>query len=362
MPSKVFISCGQREDQEKEFARKIKEFIKEKGYEPILSSEMHTLEGVNECLISALDKADFYLFIDLVREEVFGNKNLKYRGSLYTHQELAWAYLLRIDKVIYLQQEKDGFKSEGLLAYWLHNPLTFKDVILDENLKIELEKKMEEEGWLPTFSRHLEIILKEKPPRYHKYFDHYNKPNKPVEQFIWKAEIHNHRNDKPAQNCMGFLWQIKRPSGKIEDSPDKSNLKWSNRKEAYSGFIRPNDFSELDLFAISFRNPNRVYLHSDSDFYNNDHDYPREPIISEVGTYELTYRIYAENFPMLEFLIKLNNAGNWPATEASLFSENSNDEGDACFCVQKSKTINGVSKPSTSTSYGYSGYSGTFHK
>lgn len=129
MKAKVFISCGQRKDREDEikFAKEIRNFIKQKGYEPILSSEMQTLQGVNECLIKEMKRADYYLFVDLKREEFklteekCKRDRQKFRGSLYTHQELAWAYLLNLDNVIFLQQKAKGFESEELLAYWLHD-------------------------------------------------------------------------------------------------------------------------------------------------------------------------------------------------------------------------------------------------
>lgn len=106
---------------------------------------------------------------------------------------------------------------------------------------------------------------------------------------------------------MAFLWKKNN-----KNSPDKANLKWADRKESYSAFIRPNDSFGLDLFAISYREPHKVYLHSDMDVY------PRNPIISKKGSYLLTYRIYAEDFPMKEFTIKLKISGKWSTTTASL--------------------------------------------
>ncbi len=306
MSAQVFISCGQRTKEEIRFAKEIKKFIKNKGYEPVLSSEMHTLKGVNECLITEMEKSDYYLFVDLKREKIEGNKKIKYRGSIYAHQELAWAYLFGLDNVIFLQQEAEGFKSEGLLAYWLNNPIKFNDLKLDNNLKNNISKKMTDFKWSPVYSRHFDVKLGQKPKTFFIYEDHSGKMN----QYIWLAEIQNLRSDKPARNCTAVLWKIN-----DEDSPDKSNLKWAGRKEAYAGFIRPNDCIALDLFAISYRNPHEVYLHTDMDVY------PRTHLRSKEGIYELIYRIYAEDFPMKEFTVKLKITGKWSTTKASLIKK-----------------------------------------
>lgn len=305
MKARVFISCGQKiqNQDEVKFSKEIGKFIKQKGYEPVLSSEMQTLEGINECLIRKMKRADYYLFVDICREEVKGNNSIKYRGSLYTHQELAWAYLLELNKVIFLQQDMNGFKSEGLLAYWLNNPIKFEKLKLSDDLKKKISKKMTNFKWNPTYSRHFDINLDEKPKTFFIYEDHSGKMN----QYIWKAAIHNKRNDKPARNCVAFLWKFNN-----KDSPDKANLKWAGRKESYSAFIRPNDYFGLDLFAINYMEPHKVYLHSDMDVF------PRTPIISKKGSYLLTYRIYAEDFPMKEFTIKLDITGRWSTTAARL--------------------------------------------
>jgi len=303
MSAKIFISCGQRTKEEIRFANEIKKLIRSKGYEPALSSDMHTLKGVNECLIAEMEKADYYLFVDLKREKIEDNKKIEYRGSLYTHQELAWAYLLKLDNVIFLQQEEKGFRSEGLLAYWLNNPIKFKNLKLDNGLKKNISQKMAALNWNSAYSRHFEVGLDKKPKTFFIYEDHSGKMN----QYIWLAEINNLRNDKPARNCTAVLWKIN-----DKDSPDKSNLKWAGRKEAYTGFIRPNDSIKLDLFAISYRDPYKVYLHTDTDVY------PREPIKNKKGIYKLAYRIYADDFPMKEFTVRLEITGKWSTTKASL--------------------------------------------
>jgi len=80
---------------------------------------------VNSGIIGELKRSDFYVFIDFRRDKLWRHfKNLWqqaiYRGSLFTNQELAIAYLLQFDKAIFFQQE--GIEHDGFSATWLLTP------------------------------------------------------------------------------------------------------------------------------------------------------------------------------------------------------------------------------------------------
>lgn len=307
----VFISCGMANKEEKDFAKRLKDFLNDlsKEYKVFISSEQHTLEGVNEHLIKKLKESDYYVFVDLKREKLSDGND--HRGSLYTHQELAWAYVLGLKDVLFLRQKDDAFKTEGLLKYWLCNPIDFNNLDLDQTLKTKITKKIESLGWDPKRSRHMQVeLLRDSNPI--KYKDHTEyKDCRAQEQHVVKAKIENRRSDIPARNCVATLWEIENISGNGKIGEDKSNLKWADRA-AYTGFIRSSkdvnapESADICLFAINAHNKTEVYLQSE-----RDHN-PREPIISGEGTYKLKYRIYADDFPMKEFTVQLELiTGQW---------------------------------------------------
>jgi len=104
---------------------------------------------VNSGIIGELKRADFYIFIDFKRQ-LIGDK--KYRGSLFTNQELAIAYLLDFEKVIFLQEQK--VKLEGLLRYMGANPKTFTG---RQELLSHVKTLVREKGWDPGYTRHLTV-------------------------------------------------------------------------------------------------------------------------------------------------------------------------------------------------------------
>jgi hypothetical protein len=60
----------------------------------------------------------------IAREQIgTNNGNPIYRGSLFTNQELAIAYVLEFQEVQYLQQE--NVKLEGIGKYLLSNAIPF---------------------------------------------------------------------------------------------------------------------------------------------------------------------------------------------------------------------------------------------
>ena len=131
MPGRVFISCGQASSKERQVADGIRRWFSRKGFKPHVAIQAQSLTDVNSGIIGELRRSDFYVFIDFRRERLptsrkRGSRRAKaaYRGSLFTNQELAIAYILDVEKVIFLQQ--DGVRLEGLLRYMASNAAIFR--------------------------------------------------------------------------------------------------------------------------------------------------------------------------------------------------------------------------------------------
>jgi hypothetical protein len=76
--ARVFISCGQRQDDEIDIAEKIALELQNMGFEPYIAVKEQTLKGFTENILPRLDESEYYIFIDFKREQLIDNsKDLK---------------------------------------------------------------------------------------------------------------------------------------------------------------------------------------------------------------------------------------------------------------------------------------------
>jgi hypothetical protein len=91
MPGKMFVSCGQKIEEEIRTAGAIEDWLTDEGFRPYVAIQAQTILDLNGEIIRELKQSDFYLFINFRRESL-GDES--FRGSLLTNQELAIAYSL----------------------------------------------------------------------------------------------------------------------------------------------------------------------------------------------------------------------------------------------------------------------------
>src|SRR5882762_6166378 len=121
MPGKVFISCGQR-GAERRTAQAVAAVLRDEfGLTSYLAFEVQSLADIMT-IIKELRSADYYIFIDFLRR---AKKPGDLPVSLFTHQELAVAYLLDFDQIIAFQQS--GTRLEVFLRYMLAKPASFRN-------------------------------------------------------------------------------------------------------------------------------------------------------------------------------------------------------------------------------------------
>ena len=125
MKTRIFISCGQRKHtDEAELALKIADRLKD-DFDPYVAVVEQSVRGLRENIFNQLRTSEYFLFIDFKREEVLdpklpflrkrrnGRKRI-YRGSLFTHQELAIASYLELETIAFHESgiaEADGMRS-----------------------------------------------------------------------------------------------------------------------------------------------------------------------------------------------------------------------------------------------------------
>lgn len=301
MPGKVFISCGQATQLERKVASSIRNWLKNRGFDPYVAIEAQSIQDVNSGIIGNLTLADYYIFVDFPREKLSDSPE-EYRGSLFTHQELAIAYIQGFDEALFIQHSR--VRLEGVGKYILGNARKFDDI---DEVPVIIRQEVKKRGWKAEYSRHL-IPTIHMPSSAIRYTDHTGRYN----QYVYHVEVENRRRDFGALSTIASLEAINLPS-KQTLSPDSSYLKWAGQV-GYERTILPNTSARFDAFAIEDQHGhNCVYLHSATDVH------PRQPIIQgQLGQSILNYQVFAQGFPVLKFAVALNLTGNISTTTAQI--------------------------------------------
>lgn len=124
--ARIFISCGQQKNSaEEDTARAVAELLSGDGFEPYIAIREQTLLGITENIFSRLRECEYFIFIDFRREKL---EEDGYRGSLFSHQELAIATYLKKDVLAFRQT---GVKvDDGILGFIQANCQEFEEVQL----------------------------------------------------------------------------------------------------------------------------------------------------------------------------------------------------------------------------------------
>jgi hypothetical protein len=326
MAAKVFISCGQRESgDERRVAAELQRWFKEeKRFEAYAAYRVQSLDDAMT-ILGELETSDYFVFIDFRRECLLdlgcGDGETPqfrgFRGSVFSHQELALAHHLGFEHNVILLRHRDVIQ-EGFLAYIQGNPETFDTA--DEAI-CKVKHQVGEKNWSPAFSRHLVAVLGDKPGAPIWYGDH-TTGGKPRQLYVWGVTIRNLRHDRSALNVTATLKAFSRiDTNQSIASPDNTWLKWAGHHRTYSMVIPPRDERSFDAFAADAGHPDRLLLNSLLDIVEPDPDtagFSRRPLTSDAGTYRLRYRIDSIGFPALEFEIELTLRAAWGETNARL--------------------------------------------
>jgi hypothetical protein len=292
MAAKVFISCGQREGPERESAQKIKRWFERKGFKGYVATEVQTLPELNQNLIEELKTSDYYLFLNFKRERIKA-KGKPHRGSVYTQQELAVAYSLGFDDMLVLNQI--GTKKEGAHEFLLSNAEEFsshKDVL--EKVKAAVKKHT----WNKNHSRHLLALEAGVTSQPVQFTDHLGT------RLAWVAYavIKNARPDISASHCSARCLSVD-PGG---TSGNRGYLKVRGHI-GHQQLIWPGECAEFDLLNILANSnafPNQPSY--PATIIPSDLDALSSPLFTTAGVFLVTYEVYAENFPRLQFQISVD--------------------------------------------------------
>lgn len=283
MAGKVFISCGQKTDDEKRIAKTISKILKEElGFTPWLAFRIQSLKDIMT-ITKELRSSDYFLFIDFLR---YPKDNKDLPVSLFTHQELALAHHVGFQEMIALQQK--GVPQQGFLRYLLSNPESFDN---ENDLLKKIRQLVKDRKWSPDYSRNL-VVRELGFTDTIGYKDHTGV----FLERVLQIRVENKRSDVAAIGTVCILDYIQTADGTRIESPDRSYLKWAGQA-GYERTILPKDFGDIDLFSIHGNKPG-LFLHSLKDT-------PREPILTDDGDYELFFKLFSPDFSLIEFSVKI---------------------------------------------------------
>src|SRR5438067_7872739 len=150
MPARVFISCGQATNEERGAATEREQWFRSKGYEPYVAIQVQTILDLNAGIVGALKTSDYYVFVNFPREKCSFGKDEFYRGSLYSHEELAIAYALGFDHILVINH--GNIAHEGVEKFLVTNIPPFEK---GTDVLPRVIEAVQRQGWSPLYSRHL---------------------------------------------------------------------------------------------------------------------------------------------------------------------------------------------------------------
>ena len=235
MRSKVFVSCGQHNKEERQLASSIAGLLERKGFEPYVAIEVQTVFEINSRLLRHLKDSDCYLFVNFRREQL-GDGSC--RGSLFSHQEFAIAYALGFENILVVNQ--CGVAREGMLGCLASNTDEFEN--LDDCLAV-VDRAIGRAGWLNTYSRRLTasgLRFSEDLISYGQLVGH----------FLY-IDIHNQRSDIAALEMTGRLSAYSEKGMPFQPSGVRSPLKATGRP-GFSHTVFPSSYEAFDLLCLGW--------------------------------------------------------------------------------------------------------------
>lgn len=309
MAARIFVSCGQATTEERDTAAAVRTWLESQGFEVFVALETQSLSDINSGTIGHLRQADYYLFIDFPREQLLwpGEKLIdqpRHRGSLFSHQELALAYLLDFPNAVFLRHRDVELK--GIAQFQMGNAETFADYT--DVLKI-VQQQITARAWRPNYTRHLLAVDIQWPNSPTPYDSFGNRRS----YWVFYATIANRRTDTAALNVIGRLVRIINSKGEECHVIDQSRLYWGGHG-AFECTIFPGDSESIAILALDRDENRRVYLHSARDIS------PQHPILNLPGTYRLRYQLVAADFPLHEFEVAFQHTANIDTTSVKIVS------------------------------------------
>lgn len=253
--AQVFISSGQTKGSDEEYTvERIRNRLEQMGYSPYVAIQEHTAKGLKDNIFRKLEDSEYFLFIDFKREKLEPGE---YRGSLFTHQELALAVYL--GKKILVFQENGIKRTDGILGSIQANSIPFSD---RQHLHVIIAEEIENsDDWEPDWKEKLVIERPNEKESMDVTMISGSKPmgvNGPCR--CYHITVKNRHNSKMAVDCVAYL---RRSKNKSTNEPPKEyepiELKWMGTTTPRT--VIPSNFHRnIDALIIPHEKPNVAYF------------------------------------------------------------------------------------------------------
>ena len=303
MGARVFISCGQR-DGERQVAQEVAQWFSARGFRPYVALEAQSIQDVNSGIIAELRRSDYYVFIDFRRELLQDGEQNLYRGSLFSHQELAIAYAMGFEHAVFFRE--CDVKLEGVCAYMASNATPFESGSEVPDL---VANAVTRRGWHAGYSRNLVVgpLRLTGANEIIQYRDLRGR-------FLY-ADIQNRRPDVGATGVVARLWALSVAGGSRQTSPNRSHLKVTGQHLAFEQTIWPESHGAFDLLCVDSELGSRVYLNNALDVI------PTPFLFDSIGEHLLEYEVFAHGFERVQFSVRLRTSNDCAGASAEFVPE-----------------------------------------
>ena len=300
MPARVFISCGQRAG-ERQVATEIADWFASNGFRPYLALEAQSVQDINSGIIRELRRGDYYVFIDFKREALA--EPSEFRGSLFSHQELAIAYATDFEHALFFRES--GVALEGFAAFMASNATVFNERATVPALVAEAVYRR---GWSPHYSRNLIVGELRLTTELIQYRDLQGR-------FLY-ADICNRRVDVGATGVVARLASLSIAGGAVQTSPNRSHLKVTGQHMAFEQTIWPSSHGAFDLLCVNAHRGSCVYLNNALDVL------PTPALFDAVGEHRLHFEVLGHGFDRISFTVRLRTTAVCAEAFAELVTDN----------------------------------------
>lgn len=282
----VFISCGQRFEEEKRLGLACKDYLEGRNFATYLAEEFQSFEALTENIFHNLRNSEYAIFIDCKREELSPGK---FRGSIFVNQELAIAAFLPISESRVFHET--GVIREGVSDYLIAKPIHFSN---EQEFLARLEEETKE--WRSDWKNELSLDFYRVVPNI------YLEDEDSADWYHLKV-VNNHLN-RYARNCVAYVSKILNSDTGQEIDVGNFELIWSGTGLS-ERHILPKRQAEIDAFFIIRWKDTIRFNHQAST--SSEYRMPR----LEKGNYFITYLLISENFEKVTKTFKLEFGGDF---------------------------------------------------
>ncbi len=285
--ARVFISCGQRSERDKDIGLAIEKHFASRGFETYFAEKVHSSEALTESIFRFLDQSEYFVWVDFRRDPLDEDE---YRGSLFVGQELAIATFLKLPGIGFVEK---GVRREGIAEYQIYNAITFED-------STEIISALEQQTANWDKDSVNELAIRYEPSAISRGLKN---ENQQVADW-YHLEITNRSKRKHALSCLAYVTKIDDMNSRATIDLPTNELNWAGIGDVTAHIIA-GAHRDLDAFFVIHGQP-YIRFHQRPLGTNN----PRYHLLDlGPGRYRIEYTVISTNFTSVAAQFELEFAG-----------------------------------------------------